>query len=359
MPTFILRSITVWNDYFTGSPTLIQTKEYKTTQTLSGTSVYVSNCLFSSITSTSYGGALYCTSVTYLLIESSTFFSCNTSSSKGGAIYFSNSAGQCVLYSVCGYDCCTTYNGYSEGQFSRIYVNDGASSKNCVNYSSITRCVNDNSNSWYILYPTYGKIYFPSVNISMNKCGYRSAIYCIPTTDSNSIACSLSYSSFVDNNATGYTCIRFDRENTKFEIKSCNILRNTQISLNTEGTIYTRGNLVINDSCILENKANSVFSVQSTHTITISNCTVDSTSNNGYLTIQNTVTKSFIHALNHMSTQNCHSGYDSVGTLFPIIQHTSRKQMDCYTRGNFFNHSPIRDFVLLTCASLLLKLLPQ
>jgi hypothetical protein len=110
----------------------------------------------------------------------------------------------------------------------------------------------------------------------------------------------------------------------KCEIKNCNILRNTQGILGTEGTIYSYGNLTIEDSCILENNANYIFRVSSTsYTSTLSNCTVDSTSGNENVITQNTVTKSFILALNHMSNLICQAEYDSAGTLTPIIQSPS------------------------------------
>ena len=65
---------------------------------------------------------LLCTSVTYLLVESTSFFSCSTSSSSGGVINFSNSNnGQCVLNEVCGYDCCLTYTSGPHAQFAYIY----------------------------------------------------------------------------------------------------------------------------------------------------------------------------------------------------------------------------------------------
>jgi hypothetical protein len=131
----------------------------------------------------------------------------------------------------------------------------------------------------------------------------------------------------------------------KFEIKSCNIIRNTQDDLNSEGTIYTNGILTIDDSCIIENNAKYIFNQgSSSYTITLSNCTVDSTSNNGYLTIKNAVTKSFILALKHMSTQNCHSIYDAVGTLAPIIQSPSKKQIYFCSCERFLYHCPQGNF---------------
>jgi hypothetical protein len=344
MLTRYLHSSTAWCDYFPeANPTNLNSQTYDSRQTFSSTSVYVSNSLFISITSTGDGGALYFTSMAYFLAESTSFFSCKTSSA-GGAIYFEHTnSGQCVLHEVCGYDCCTTAD--TRFQFACIRVNSAVSSKNYFNYSSFTRCVNKGSSSWYTIYFIYGKICCPSVNISLNECIGRSGIYCQP-----SATCSLTYSSFADNIANGHTCIRFSMSDANYEIKSCNILRNTQGDLSSEGTIYTVGNTTIQDSCILGNTANYIFFVNTqTHTFTLSNCTVDSTSNNRNLKTQNTVTKSFILALNHISTQNCHSGYDAVGTLNPITPHTE-KRIHCCTCGIIFYQTQLRDFISLFSA---------
>jgi hypothetical protein len=342
-----------WSDYFSGNPTtILGPGEYKTTQTYSVSNVYILNCLFNGCTSGSKGGALSCgTSVTYLLVESSSFFSCKTSGSEGGAIYFDNTNnGQCVLHKVCGNDCYSTCSSYSFGQFARIYVCDGASNKNYANYSSISRCVNSNLYSYIPLRLQYGKIFCPSVNSSMNKCQYYSGIYCWPFVDSNSVTCSMSYSSLADNVASDYICICFG-SNAKYEIKYCNILRNSHTST-TYGIVSSWGNLMIEDSCILENIAKYIFYGGSSYTITLSSSTVDKTTNNGYLTIQNTITKSFILGVNHMSTQNCNAEYDSAGTLtaIPYVSHQTKKSL-CYTY--YYYQSRIIDFFSLTWIQLL------
>jgi hypothetical protein len=351
MSVFLLHFRTAWNDYFTASPTTnLSQQKYTSRPSPSGSNVYVSNCLFISISSTSgSGGALSLMSVKYFLVESTSFFSCRTSDTWGGAICFSNSGGQSVLHTVCGYDCYST-NTYPCFQFAYIEVNFADLSKNYFNYSSVTRCVYA-SNAKQVLRLLNGKIYCPSINLSMNRVKYYSAISCGPSSDSSSATCSISYSSFTDNTASEYTCIELYTTGAKYEMKSCNILRNTQGSLNNKGTICISGNLMIEDSCILENTATYIFcSSSSSYTITISNCTVDSTSNNGELTIKNTVTKSFILALNHMSTQNCHSEYDSVGTLTPFIRTASPSKSQnyyCACENFFYRHQP-RNFVSLT-----------
>jgi hypothetical protein len=341
---------TTWDDYFTGNPTILQQKEFGTTQTPSATSVYVSNCLFKSITSGSNGGALSCSSATKMLVESSSFFSCSTSGQYGGAIYFSDTNnGQCVLYEICGYNCYSSNTAGSYGQFARIDVYNIDSSKNYANYSSISHCINEITSSLRTLYLCYGKIICESVNMSMNKCAFHTGVLSEPFLDSYYVTSLYSYSSFVDNFATNSICVAFYRLGGYFEIKSCNIVRNTQANLGKYGTILTNGNSMIKNSCILKNKATYIFRQSSSYTITLSNCTVDSTSNNGYLTIQDTVTKSFIHALNHMSTRNCHSEYDSVGVLTPMIPYppSSKKQNLYYSYERNFCQSRLRDFISL------------
>jgi hypothetical protein len=174
--------------------------------------------------------------------------------------------------------------------------------------------------------------------MSNNKY-YGQAILYYPFKNSNYFTCSFLYSSFVDNVAT--YCILFLLWTTgaEYEIKGCNIVRSTHGNLNSYGAICTNGNLSIMDSCILENNANTIFyQDSSSYRITLSNSTTDKTTHNGYLTTQNTVTKSFILALNHMSTLYFHSEYDAVGYLTPIIQtpSSSKKQNQCYTGHKIF-----------------------
>jgi hypothetical protein len=310
-----------WNDYFSGTSQPQVINQQTTRQTPSNESVHILNCLFQSVTSTSAGGAVSCgTSVTYLLVESTSFFSCKTSANCGGAIYFYNmDNGQSVLHTICGNDCNT---GTAHGQHIAIFVGNTALIKNYVNYSSFSHCLNEQRNEVLAIY--CGKVCCPSINVSINRCNWVSGIYYRCYVDSSSVTCSLSYSSIVNNSAASHNCIYFTETGAKYEIKSCNILRNTQVNLGSGATIQANGNLMIQDSCILDNSATNIFyTSSSSYTITLSNCTVDSFSNNGRLTTRNTVTKSFILGLNHMSTQNCHSEYDSAGYLTVVPKEAS------------------------------------
>jgi hypothetical protein len=344
--TFKLHTRTSWNDYFTGSPaTTLNSTEYTSRQTPSVSSVYVFNCLFNKCTiSSGDGGALYLsTSVTYFFVESSSFFSCKTNSGQGGAIYMYNSnCLQSVLYSVCCNNCSST----NIGLFARIVIKNAASSNNYVNYTSIVRCSGVGTGSQCTLYIDSGKIYCPSLNMSMNKAPKYSGIIYGPSVDSSSVTSLLSYSTFADNSASKDNCIWCNRGGAIYEIKCCNIIRNTQVSA-SYGIIFARGNLAIEDSCILENAATYIFYQESTsYTITLSNCTVDTTTYNRNIIIQNTVTKGFIHGMNHISTQNCHSEYDSAGTLTALIQLPAslKKQTHYCTCGRIFHHHSEGDF---------------
>ena len=114
--------------------------------------------------------------------------------------------------------------------------------------------------------------------MSTNKCATYSVISCYSFTDSSSVTCSLSYSSFADNSAIVNRCIYFENSAAKYEMKCCNVLRNTQIGSDSGGIISICGNMKIEDSCILENNANYIFySFYSSYIFTLSNYTVDKT----------------------------------------------------------------------------------
>ena len=72
----------------------------KSRLTPSNANVHVDNSFFEDCTSSSKGGAVYCSgsSVAKLLISQSSFTSCKTSNDKAGAIYYYNTgSGQCVF----------------------------------------------------------------------------------------------------------------------------------------------------------------------------------------------------------------------------------------------------------------------
>ena len=163
--------------------------------------------------SSSSGGAIYSTSLSKLLVETSTFVSC--SADYGGAIYISK--GDCVIHEVCGYHCTANYESFS------LVSGDSNRDKNYVHDSSVAYCVASN---WYTMVHQYGYIEIKSVNLSHNEANQHSALYCAPSsTNGGTYGTSISYLSFADNTASNYYCICLNRvygydEANKYEIKN-------------------------------------------------------------------------------------------------------------------------------------------
>ena len=307
-----------WKDVFSSpvSPSnTLSKQEYDSRQTLPTNSHYITNCIFNSITDGLNGGALYCvdSETTKLLIERSSFISCH-SYSNGGAIFFNN--GQCCISKVCGYDC-STYDANCF-QFDNVICTDYSTYINTVEDSSISYSINYDDQASYTMDHVQGKININAMNISHNKCSSISGIYCSPFRDTNSNyqLCLISLSSFVNNTAhTNSMCMSFDVEITTKEIRTCNIVRNTQ-KCSENGIIYTYGNLNIIDSCLLGNDEKHCILYAQSYTITIKNCTFEGSVNTGGIVkITKRVTKSFINALVHINTQKCVAQFDSVGDL--------------------------------------------
>lgn len=332
-----------WNDYFSVSSQQTESsKTYESRINISSTSVYVLNCLFNKCVSNSYGGALASSATEMLLIESSLFHSCSSSAIYGGAIYFENANnGQCILNIICSFNCTSTLmNSNSWGQFAYVIIKNQIGCKNYANYTSIVHTNSKNINSLNTLRLQYGTISVPSTNISGNECGKRPGILCSPVSSSElNSPCIIKYSSFVNNTASSCDCIYFENTGAKKEMRYCNVIRNSQI-LAAQGTIYSDGSLIIEESCILENNASHVFfqNSGSTYSITISNCTTDAiTKYSGGFIIDKTAGNSFINGLIHIETWNCHSSFDSVNglTVHPI-KGSKKKRIICFTNGDYY-----------------------
>jgi hypothetical protein len=361
---------TAFSDFY--GPDQTNVKEYKDSKytvgiTPTDQNIYVHDCVFQDCLSSSHGGALDCGSNVYkLLVEQTSFISCKTSNSYGGAIYFdSQTYGESILSKTCGFNCSSTYPSNNYGQFAYIYVKDDTTYRNRVNDSTITQSLNEGANSYDALRIYYGNILCPSVNSTNNECKYYAALHTCPKEGTGSPAsetCCVSFSSFVNNTANGYSCVLLDRYTTSQRIDTCNIINNKQTS-SSIGIIYAYTNLLIKDSCIIGNdKTNKVlYEGWSSCKITISNCTIDNDifTNGRYygsVTIIKTNDKTFINALSHISTLRCDSYFDSYGTLTGkpnIPSKTARSFMSCYFK------CPANDLLRYIQFTFLLSFLPS
>jgi hypothetical protein len=308
------------------NPTNYTGTEYSGTHlTPTANNVYVYDCFFRDISYYSGGGALYCSRSVYkLLIEQSSFFSCKTSSSCGGGVYFDNTGNyESVLSKICSFDCSCGSNG----QYAFINLGNNGDYKNHFNDSSITHSLKDGKNQYDSLFLESSTIFCPSNNFTNNECSHNPAFSCATRKCSTSETCRISYCSVVNNTANGgYKCIRLYYAGSTHCIDTCNILNNKQTS-SEYGTITAHTNVLIKDSCILGNdEGNTVFYVDSSYKITISNCTVDSNrcSGSGSVVFTKTVQSLFINALSHLSTRRCDSYFYSYGTLTAKLNTPSR-----------------------------------
>jgi hypothetical protein len=296
-----------WNDFYSGSGTEYSQQTGRLTS-FSGTA-YIKNSLFNRLSSTSSGGAIYYygTSSLLMLIESSGFINCQTTSNICGAIYFATT-GQFVMFKVCGYGCKSTSNGY---QFGYFHVTNSINCRNEFN-DSVICCSNQPSYS-IVTRQLYGKVVVKQMNFSSNLC-YSDAMRSEPSSNGNYVASSISYSSIANNTVSSGFCIALYHSYLK-EVYSCNIISNTDKSTNNP-LIYVSGSLNLRDSCILNNSATYVIQNAGGYSVTLTNCTIESTSIcSGSTTIVSTPKTSFINGLKYIEIALCYATYDSVGFL--------------------------------------------
>jgi hypothetical protein len=283
------------------------TKIAESQRNLGEGNIFVFRCQFTECKSSSNGGGIYVNSTddTKMLVEKCAFDKCQvTTSEKGGAIYFGKK-GNCIIFEVCGYECST--NEY--GQFDYVCCTNNVAYKNYVNDSTISHSVNENADS--TLAHFYGIVLFKGVNISFNRFISCSACHCAvtPSTNQNPLTCSLSFCSFANNSATGSKIISLVIPAANKEIKSCNIIDNSQEALEKFGIFFMFGPYVIKDSCITGNVANhTFFEVHASFIITVNNCTLDADielENNTRVSFASKATNLFTVPLFHLNTYKC------------------------------------------------------
>ena len=296
---------------------------------------WIVNCYFHDMSSANNGSAIYMgTNIYDILIEYCTFQHLSISSTSniyGGAIRIF--CGNIVLNQICGYNCQSSYNN----GFSDIYAYD--TSINTILQTSVSHSSANNS---ITMYNYLGFINVSAMNLSYNEVkNYSSAIDCYPsktkTVNGNTLATSITYSSFANNTATNYFCIALRSDFSSaynYAITNSNIIRNKR-----DQTIYSYGTTTMTDCCIRENDVTSYdFYIRSGYTITLKNCSVDNTNynNEGTLEIMN-CDKTFYWFLQFLSTEFCPA--EQVKIVFQATKCTPHPQYKPY--------APIGNYILI------------
>ena len=260
--------------------------------------LYVYNCYFHNTRST-FGGAIHQRSGKCFLVERCSFYNC---SSSNDTAVIRVTHGNCVIAYVCAQHCKSDTN---DG-FCSIFANDDKKINNIL-HSSISHC---SANKNHIAYMVSGKIQVQSLNISHNSALLRCGLFCGPNI-SDTLGATVIYSSF-SNNTGDSQCVSMSTQYNNGgynEIKYVNIIYNRVIYV-----VYSLGDLIIIESCIMKNE-NPTFSPAQGN-ITIVNCSIDSFEN---ITNENIIvvgeTFEFIHGLTFIKTGYCKASFDAIGTL--------------------------------------------
>ena len=280
--------------------------------------VLITNCHFQEISISGDGGAIYSTSLSKLLVETSAFVNCSASY-NGGAIYISK--GDCVISGVCGYHCIA----YSFS-FSDVWQDGGEKEKNFVYDSSIVNCV---TYDILTMYHEQGFIDIKSVNLSDNEAIEESALYCAPSVVNNTYGTSVSYSSFANNNANAY-CLSLDfwkEKANQYLVKNSNIIKNPKNAI----TNYQGTTTVIN--CTIKENKEPAF-LGSYGSIILRECSISSDQiiSTTWLDTSSIGEKTFINELSFLETESCHVNFDdnSIHSLIPVKKYHLHKMCDDY-----------------------------
>ena len=342
------------------------TRELDSRHVPSDANVGVCSSWFHDISAYENGGAMYCgSSISKCFIEFTTFSLCSTSQTHGGALYYLTSSvgdGDIEINKVCGYKCHASETAKSWGQFIEVDYKGNDSGQNCrFKDSSFSKSVNQfkdglGGGSYNATCLIKCSTMFNMMNISSNECFRRTAIYC-QTSTLMTTPITMEYTSMVNNTANGYSMIWLDYyPKAKYIINKCNVLKNKQKMLSTEGIIYTYALINFNDCCIPANEDDVMFyTIGNPYNyqcgIILNNCTTDAGDEHvGSFECNNKPEKDFIHPLKHIETRNCDAVYEFVGTLTPDVPTTIRKtQQMLQKKVHNIIENMIQYTLLITC----------
>jgi len=232
------------------SSTFKNTKYFAETKSVSSGNYYVSNCLFH-VCWSSEGGGIFVTSSSNFLIEETTFLSCSATSGKGGGLFF-EATGNCVLSKVCSFSCSAS----SSGLFCYVKLPNSLEYNNTIIDSSVSHSNCPNSGNGF--FPSYGKIFVSSVNSSKNIGSCHVGIRVDLSSSSEYGDSLISYSCFSDIETKNYVTVLYGLGG-KGEMRSCNVVNNTQIDVSRFGTVCSNFHLNVYDSCVTGNNAERSF----------------------------------------------------------------------------------------------------
>ena len=260
--------------------------------TISG-NIYIFLCVFESLVSDSWGGALYLSRTsTNLLIEETSFIYC--SASGGGAFYFDGSLSLTSVFNkICGYKCSSTTYYYNFGvSYSNYNV------KNEFYLLSISNTFSSNTQSFnYMFYITMGYAKLQnsnsSYNLGKNNCGIT--MYAQQSTTA-------SYNTISNNNNTDGYCIYFYDCTSNGYFNYFNIIENKCIN---NGIIHSTTKILEISNTIFDKNIGNLFIATSQIKIFNSQISHLNLQTNNVLLFNSTLNIIKYNELTHFSTNKC------------------------------------------------------
>ena len=196
---------------------------------------------------------------------SATTFSHCFSETEGGAINFKSL--NIMINKICGYNCSSSWNQQPGGAFFRIDHIESAQALT-TNLSMVTALKTPNNNNSYATITLFnGVISYDHLNATENSA-LTNPVCCIwsPTMGTTSSG------SYIN----GVSCFSFN-ENVfcafgSHQISKMNLVNSTSSSIENALFRSFSSNVIVHDSIFIGNKGNSFIAVESTASITFTNC---------------------------------------------------------------------------------------
>jgi len=249
------------------------------------------------------GGAIYYTSntVSHVHLVGDMFSNCETTSS-GGAVYVNMNSGSLKTRYLCAYKCfnggITSTSAGQRGMFAFLSI--AKYNPFLVEYVSISRCAHatyTTKNRYDTFYIYGGDETMKNLNSSNN---YVFRYTGFTTTDSSTF--SHMYGNYVNNVARDQTCVLLQKSTQTLQITLSNFISNN--SPNNGGTIRSNIADISVSHCIFLNNANSLFSILSGDSYSVTNCWVYHSGTLGLaVTKRTSITQTF--AFSHFSSYFC------------------------------------------------------
>ena len=292
--------LTSWFDIYPGvQPPINEKQRFENKQFVGKTieireplSIWINNCFFHDLTK----NAIILNSVSYFLVEYSTFYNCHIEYSSGsgisrhGAVINSKECDFVMLSYICVSNC-----SGSEESFSDLYVKQDNSIERTISIVGSSVTYGDTA-SYYTLYIQHGFNFIKSLNLSENKAKEYSGFAISPNQkNEEGYGVVVEFSTF-HNNTADNDCLKFGSTGVNVHLmKYSNILSNNG-NYSISGSSSTK--LLL---CTISENDTPVFYGR----VVLYNCSIEKEQISGDVDASNAGQDSFFNTFSYIITGDC------------------------------------------------------